>query len=802
MGRFDLNLEACACQGRFKQIAFMDYCLTSFRGYDTVSYEPLRFDSNNHQLDQRMRRSRRIEPGGAHVRSKKLDVSLALIVAINFAAGAVFAAEGKSASGAVGEQSSASSAALEEITVTAEKRAVNVQKIAGAVTVVTGEDLVNNGATDIRAVVQLTPSVRFGYESNVAQQFIRGIGSNLDYAWVPESVALNVNGVQITRFASMSTLFDVERVELAAGPQGTLYGGSASGGVINIATRRPTANQEASVLLDVGNYGTLNSTLVGNMPINDRFKLRAALNVSRHDAYQSIGSDDDSAVSGRLSALFDPNDKASVYLWASFYQDRARPAAPWIITPGVSDVWKIPQFGFPFGIPAGGLFPGSPAISYPANDLSAGRAEYRAFMAGGQVDFHLNGFTLSYLPSAVVYSDHDLRVIAGFNQTFDVNIHSYAQELRATSDNDSALQWIGGLYWQKNATLHRYLFGAGEFGPFLSGGTVPDDRTNYSAYGQGTYSATQALRFTVGGRFSRDKTKADDAVFVYPTCAAPLFCSDGRFVKGTLPYSVDRSWTRFDWKVGAEFDVTPKSLLYASVQTGYNPGTFNPQPSTQAFDNIVKPQTLTSFTIGSKNRFLDDRLQVNDELYYYDYKDLIVATYSAATGANAYFNAPKSRIYGNELTGIFLATPDDQINLGIGLLHAKIKEFANNGTDYSGSQLMYSPQVTVTLGFQHTQNLRSGGSVVANVSSHYENGFYTGDSLDHALNPTLFQKAFTTTNASLMYHGAGDKWSIGIWGKNLENKGVLGAGAPVAPGVAAGFYEPPRTYGLRFEMRQ
>lgn len=728
--------------------------------------------------------------------STKLKLVLVLATVIGCAPRMVVAADSASTSSVANQNESSPSGTIEEITVTAEKRAVNVQRTPAAVTVVTGEDLVNNGATDIRAVVQLTPSVRFGYESNVAQQFIRGIGSNLDYAWVPEAVAFNVNGVQITRFASMSTLFDVDRVELAPGPQGTLYGGSASGGVINIATKKPSAQQESSVLLEVGNYGTINSTLVNNTPISEQLKLRAAVNISRHDGYQSIGSDDDAGISGRLSALIDPNDRTSIYLWTSFYQDRPRPATPYFINPNSSDVWSVPKIGPSFGITANGLFPGSPAISYPGNDLSVGHADYRAFMAGGQVDFHLAGATLSYLPSAVVYTDHDLRVVAGFNQTFDVNIHSYAQELRLTSENQSKLQWIGGLFWQKNVNRHQYLFG-----PFLSGGTVPVDRTNYSAFGQGTYSVTDTLRLTAGGRFSRDQVKAVNAIFVFPTCAAPQFCSDGHFVEGTLPYSVDRSWTNVDWKIGMELDVASQSLVYATIQTGYNPGTFNPQPSTPTFDNIVKPQTLTSFTVGTKNRFMSNRLQLNDELYYYDYKDLIVQTFSAATGANAYFNAPKTRIYGNEITGIYLVTPDDQINLGVGLLHAKIKEFTNAGVDHSGSTLMYSPQVTVTLGLQHTQRLNSGGAVVANVSSHYENGFYSGDSLDHAVNPTLFQKAFTTTNVSLMYHGAEDKWSIGIWGKNLENKGVLGAGAPVAPGVGVSFYEPPRTYGVRFQMR-
>lgn len=735
--------------------------------------------------------------GGVQVRPIFKCISLLALIAFGGNWNQAAAADIAPDAGEAQAGSSTEVAALQEITVTSEKRAVNAQKTPQAVTVVTGEDLLSSGGTDIRAVSLLAPSVRFAYESNVAQQFIRGIGSNLDYAWVPESVSFNVNGVQITRFASMSTLFDVERVEVAPGPQGTLYGGNASGGVINIATRRPSAEQESSVHLDVGNYGTVVATVVDNTPINDKLWLRGAVNIARHDGYQSIGSDDDAGVSGRLSALFNPGDRASIYLWTSFYQDKARPATPYFLEANPSDPWKVPAVGPPFVIPANGLFPGSTQISYPGNDLASGRAEYRAFMAGGQADLKLSGATLSYLPSVVVYTDHDLRVVAGFNQLFNVNIHSYAQELRLTSDNDAVFKWIGGLYWKKDHTRHNYLFG-----PYLSGGTVPDDRTNYSAYGQGTYSITDRFRLTAGARFSHDKVSAQDAIFVFPTCSAPAFCTDGKLSEGTLPYSFDHSWNHFDWKAGMEFDVASQSMIYATIQTGYNPGTFNPQPSTPTFNNLVKPQTLISYTVGSKNRFLDDRLQVNDELYYYDYKDLIIQNYSAATGANAYFNAPKSRIYGNELTAMFLATPDLQINLGVGLLHARIVEFENNGRDYSGSKLMYSPEVTVTLGLQHTLQFSSGGSLVSKVSSHYENGFWSGISLDQQLYPTLFQKAFTTTDASLMYHGSGDKWSLGLWAKNLENKGVLGAGAGVAPGVGVSFYEPPRTFGLRFEMRQ
>jgi iron complex outermembrane receptor protein len=673
--------------------------------------------------------------------------------------------------------------------VTAEKRTVSEQKAPEAVTVVSGSQLTDLGATDIRTVELLSPSTRFAYESNVAQQFIRGIGDDLDFAWVPDSVSLNVNGAQITRFASLSSLYDIDTIQVLPGPQGTLYGGSASGGVINVTTKRPTATPESSALVDVGNFGSVVATLVENVPINDAFQVRAAININRHDGYQSNGSDDDDAVSGRLSAIYNPNDTLSVFVWTGLYEDRNQPAQPWIITPNNPHPWFVPLVGPPFSVPALG-------VSYPGNDLTVGHGDYHAFMAGGQVDVRFPGFTLTYLPSTVIYSDQDLRLIGGFEQVSHIDIHTYAQELRLTSDSDSLLRWIGGLYWRQNNT-----FNSNVFGPFLSGASVPDNNTNYSAYGQGTYSLTDAWRLTLGGRFSRDSTTADDASAVYPYCAT-IPCAGGHFLEGELPFSFSHSWNRFDWKVGTEFDIGAKSLLYATVQTGYNAGTFNPTPSTPKFNNLVDPQTLVSYTVGVKNRFFNDRLQINDELYDYEYKDLILEAFNAATGAETYFNAPKSRIYGNELTARWLVTAADEINLGIGLLHARLIDFADEGVNYAGAELMFSPEVTATLGLHHTEHLPSGGKVTGDITTQYENGYYAGDSFAHAANPELFQHAFTTTTAAIVYHAVSGKWSVGLWGKNLENHGVFGAGGAVSPGVGAAFIEPPRTYGLRFQLNQ
>ena len=681
------------------------------------------------------------------------------------------------------------SGGLEEVIVTAEKRSVSSQKVASAVTAVTGEMMADLGITDLRGMASITPSVRFVTESNAAQQFVRGIGSNLDFAWVPEAISYNINGVPVTRFASLTTMFDIERVEVLPGPQGTLYGGNAGGGVVNLTSRRPVRETEGSATVEVGNYGRLLTTLVGNVALGEHWAARAAVNVSRHDGYMKAGTqdiDDEKSVSGRVSALYEATDKFSFYAWANFYRNRARMAAtPFLPLQNPSDPWKLPAFGPPFAIP--GL------VNYPANDLSIGRGTFNAFMAGAQADWHLDGMTISYLPSAVVYTDHDLRLIAGFRQTFDIGIHAYAQELRVTSDTDGPLQWLGGVYWRQNKYEHDYVFG-----PYLGGAHVPGRDRNLAAYGQATYAFSDTTRLTAGGRLSRDQKQAEDAWGRYPTCAAPLYCSDGKFVEGRLPFNFNHTWSRFDWKVSVEHDLAEKSMVYATVQTGYNAGTFNPLPSTAAFDNLVRPQTLTSYTVGSKNRFNDDRVELNAEIYQYDYKNLILQAYNVANGNTAYFNAPKTKITGADVTAKMQVGSDTTLSVGLGLLNARLTEFSNVGNDYSGARLMFSPKLTANASVRQVFHLASG-QLVGLVSSRHETGYWSGDSFDHATNPELWQKAYTMSDASLTYEPENGKWSLGLWAKNIENKAIIAASAPIAPGFGATFLELPRTYGLRWQ---
>src|SRR6186713_3039814 len=173
--------------------------------------------------------------------------------------------------------------ALQEVTITAEKQTLSMQKTAAAVTAIQAEDLLDAGVVDLREAQKLVPSMRFQAEGNNTQVFIRGVGANLDQANVEPNVAFNFAGIYLPREATSAGFFDVEQFEVLPGPQGTLYGRSAIGGTINVGPTRPGFNNEGAVLLEVGNYAAVHGTVTQNLKVTDTLAVRAAVDYNRND---------------------------------------------------------------------------------------------------------------------------------------------------------------------------------------------------------------------------------------------------------------------------------------------------------------------------------------------------------------------------------------------------------------------------------------------------------------------------------------------------------------------------------------
>ena len=422
--------------------------------------------------------------------------------------------------------------ALEEITVTAEKSTQNLQKTAAAVTVVSADQLINNGITDLRQAQQLVPSVRFQAEGNNTQVFIRGVGSNLDEGNVEPSVAFNIAGIYVPREATSAGFFDLEQLEVLPGPQGTLYGRSAIGGTVNVTPTRPGFDSEGSSLLEVGNYAAVHGTVTQDFKASDTIAFRAAIDYSKNQGFETTGADSKNDVSGRLSTLIKPNDLLSVYLWtqAAGEYGYAMNAVNKGTDPNTgayceqcflsSNPWNDTRTGAlagPFGIP-----------TKEAN-------HYTSAIVGGQIDYRFDGVTLSYLPSYLYLDTHPSYWLSAILTSNSADYNQITQELRLASTGVGPLQWLGGLYFyhQRNSS-ENYLYVPV---PVLQD-SVPYDRLQgYAAFGQATYSFTDTFRATVGGRASKTERTAH---------------GDEPLGLGGLPYSFDRTFNHIDWKAALE----------------------------------------------------------------------------------------------------------------------------------------------------------------------------------------------------------------------------------------------------------
>jgi len=685
--------------------------------------------------------------------------------------------------GAGSEPADGASKASAEIVVTALKGATSLQKTPAAVSVVTGDDLVKRQLTDVRGLSTFIPAAKSNVEATATQFFIRGVGKQVDQARIPDAVALVVDGLTVPQQASMLSLFDVSTIEVLPGPQGTLYGSSAIGGVVNITTNRPTSKLESSLLLEGGNYGTVHVTAVQNIPLNDDWSIRAAYNGSYHGAYNSNGTYTDNTTAFRLSSLYRPSPNLSVLLIGNYSQDNFR-LAPTVPFPYLtSDPYKI------------GSNDPATAFFYPPNGvaLDIPKVEFRVATITGRVDWNLGGVTLSYIGGYLHRwtPTPNKQDVAGFFETYSAKIDLINNELRISNSNGGRFHWIGGLYQSSQKFGEKLVFG-----PNLSGQDYIIHTKTYAAYGQATYSLTDQTRLTAGLRVSQDSMKMADGEVFFPTGAPP------NFGRGVQPVSFDDKWKRLNWKVGAEQDIGPRSMLYASVQSGFNPGTFDGNAGADP-GREVKPQSMIAYTAGIKNRFFGSALTLNLEGFFYSYKNQIITAPNLSTGATGLLNAPRSRIYGVEVDSVLNLFSGTKIRVGVEYLNGIFQRFeagsATGPRDFSGFALPFSPKISGNLGLDQTFELGGKGSINARIDSYVTSSYWF--TYDHI--PGLKQSSYTKTDASISYRPPGEEWEVGVWCKNLENNAIAASAGSVAgrayPGVV--YVEPPRTFGVRFSIK-
>jgi iron complex outermembrane receptor protein len=687
-------------------------------------------------------------------------------------AGAIAPASGASPSDTAGEST------LQDVVVTAQKESQPLAKAAAAITVVAGDDLRGGGFQNVRDVAPRIPSARFQEESASTEIYIRGVGSTLDVPMVEPPTVFNINGISVPREVVAISLFDARQLEVLPGPQGTLYGRGSLGGTVNATLVRPGDDNDGRAVLEAGNYDLVHGSYVQDLPALDSLHVRAGANWLKHSGYERSGAQSADDLAAELAVGWKPADALSVYVW-SLYEHKGGTAANLVNKGSAADPYSQ---AFLHADPWDDT---RPAALAPLGAIDGRPKSWRAAIVGGEISWDLGTVQLTYLPSFTDLDWHQGYWIGSKPSDFGESIRQTTHELRLAGGNDSRTRWLAGLYYYRLETSGQ-LFIQVAPGVWYDASDVRDHRLEgTSAFGQVTFTATEHTRLIAGGRASADHRTANGfqpgiTFSTDPAAVAnPTFANDAR-------------WDHVDWKASAEHDLGAHGLAYATVQTAFQPGTFDSYPNT-----TTRPSDLLAISAGVKATVLDGDLLLSDEVFEYQYRDLLVQAFDAGTGALRLANAQRVLIRGDQFEATWRMVRELDAQLAIGYLHARNEQFEIPAGNFDGLQLQNAPDWTVNVGLTHHLPFGSGAQLSSSIRARYEDAFW-GDFLHSS---GLRQAAAIRTDLAFTWRAASGRYSLGLWGRNLENKAVQAAAATANdPGPGSTFLEAPRTFGVTLTL--
>lgn len=699
---------------------------------------------------------------------------------------------------------------IEQVIVTAQRRDENLQSVPLTVNAYTSGTLQANNVISALDVGKLDTSVIVQAVDGNVLPFVRGVGTPLVTMGNESSIAVYLDGNYQTRLnPALLLLNNVDRIEILKGPQGTLFGRNASGGLINIVTAdpEPGEDRQAKATIGYGNYNTLYGTGYFSDSIGSdfAFSLAGAYNNQQDGWGHNITTGGDSwfgeqeAVRGK--ATYQAGEHTRIR-FSGFYARMHTDQGQQLQVQGQTQ-------GYPLSSGLDGPVPELPFFD-TRNDLS------NAFVtedAGASIGIEHD------LPFATLIEtaswnqtqenrplDVDTTQFHDYNADFNDYASQFTNELRLVSNGESALQWTAGLYYYQTNQMYDPLALTGP------GAGLPDDGTqfqiyshlavrSYAAYAQGTYEVAPKTDITLGVRYTEDEDSGYGFLAIQPPGSSPIILP-GTYSAG------DKTFSKWSWRAALDHHFTDDVMGYVSVNRGFKSGTFNLVP----FDpKGVKPEVLTAYEAGVKTEFWDNRARLNGSAFYYDYKDAQVNTVPAP-GILDIQNAPGSEVYGLDLDGELVPTDGLTLKAGVSLLSAKYTDFpdaafyepggeSNNfgligpfSRSANGNYLSRAPKVTFNIGGQYVMPLEGGSSLTFGANYAYTGDFYWDP------DNRVKQKAYGLLDAQISYMFAGDKYAVRLWGSNLtdehyyanefESAGPQGSvGAPAAP----------RTFGVMID---
>lgn len=756
---------------------------------------------------------------------------------LNRTAAAVLALTGGSMGHAYAQTESGAPAANADnpnvVVVTARRREETLQDVPVSVTAFNADQLSKQGIPDITGLALSLPNTTLKASratNSTLTAFIRGVGQQDPLAGFEAGVGIYLDDIYLARpQGAVAEIYDVERIEVLRGPQGTLYGRNTIGGAVKYVTRRLAPTTDARVRATVGNYDQREGVVTLSTPVSEQVRIGGSFGKFVRDGFgrnltNGQPNYDKDVTAARLSAEFTPTPDLFIRLSGDATQDDSHPRNGHRLSTGRTS--------------------GAPILENEydtrANlNLALGKEqEVKAHGVAAMVEYRvsdqlmLKSVTAARKDTSYAPIDFDSLAVTDFHVPALYRNKQLSQEFQATFTGEK-LQGVAGVYYiDANAfnIFDTILNGAFPSSTFTKGDI---DTKAWAIFADGNYNISDRFSVSLGGRYTVDQRKATILRQIYlglggtpelGNPAAVLFRTDTDFTRGEL----EREDKKFTPKIGIAYKMSDAQNLYGSFARGFKGGGFDPRMNvvgtriSQATARAgYKPEIIDTFELGLKSQYAGGKVLTNIALFNSDYKDVqipgSVAVDTNGDGVDDSFagvttNAGKAKIKGIELEASARLT--DSLSLNGMYSHIKAEY-----TEFMVSQLVNGTATLVNVASQrYFQNTPKNS---ANLRATYEtpvpimgrngrlsfsaSGSYRDDTRQFEYASALDQEAYTLWDASILWTSANNKIRVGLHGKNLTDERYK-TGGYVFPtlgfeGTLTAFYGNPRTVSATFEYR-
>ncbi len=693
-----------------------------------------------------------------------------------------------------------SRATIDEVVVTALRRRSNIQNVPVAVSVLNPPYIREARIYDIEDVGTRVPGLTVAnFSLGQPTIHVRGVGSNDDGAALDNSIVMFIDDVYVGRITAINmNYFDLERIEVIRGPQGTLYGKNAIGGAINITSNPPTDHLVAAAEMTIGNYNRRDSRGMISGPLyEDKILGRLAFQKRKRDGWQEslflpgVKQNDENTWSARAKLRFVLSDRLQMDLNGDYNRDDLAS------TGRIPVVGRVPvRLLGPDGLPTGQkalpteIFKNLGGSVRRATNSDQGFTDRTIWGVSGRISrqgdygrllsitaYRKTRFSWLEDSTGLPTSVTDQKVNSNVNERHE----QFSQEFRLISPDNGRLTYVAGLYYLFEHThrIENFVFPKGK------ATTDQDNRTNsFAVFGEATYGLSESLKFTAGARLTYESKKMDQQSITNGN----QFILLEDFRLGNIG-----DWTDISPNFVLSWQQTDDIMWYGSISRGYKSGGFQGAPATRDLARrTIGPETVWNYEVGLKSQWLENRVRLNLVGFYSNYRDLQVVQFKTVGNFGVFqtSNAASASLRGLEMEFTLRPTSGLEFFGSYAYLVATYDEFNDlSGRDFTGNTLRQAPRHSLYIAL-HYEHPVGDGRLRARLDYRYQ-----GKSFREPDNSITIQPGFDLLDGSLAYESADNRWEVTLWAKNLLDREYI-AHLYVLGGNDYALFGPPRTYGL------